>query len=251
MLDPKLQQAMGPSWSRAHKRSRLLSRMLVAADRPANESYQVDLEKGQIEYAIDGSTTTWGTAMLIGTHSHVNGTWMWGFNNPSVSAENSRAMHELYSLDPAIHDSAIHHAIGSDSSLLHDLCDYYSEKAGFLAAFPAEQEKVTAWLAVTPSLRPDWSTDSEGNVWCDTCGIPSINAKQIFNGALGRVCDGCINLALDALGDSATDVDRVEFPDLPPCILSGEHTVRLMTAYSAISYYAALQISQMPVFIRT
>ncbi len=238
-----LKNKMGSPTSRSHRRSRLLSRMLVAAERPADESYQVDLAKGRIEYKIKGTTTTWGDALLLGTFSSVDGTWLWGFNNPSVTPKNPLPLRELYGSDPHWHGEAIQAALAGSDFSLHDFCDYLSEQLGFLAAFPAELEKSTAWLAVNPSLKPDWPADHPDNLWCDTCGVPAWNAKKLIRGALGGVCDSCIQSALDCMSETQTDLDSEFAPTFPPCILSGQCTPRVMTTYSAIGYAAARQVA--------
>lgn len=242
MAPSLLVDRLGHPNARAHKRSRLLSRMLVAEERPANESYQVDLAKGTIEYSIGGTISTWGKVVLLGTLSKVDGTWMWGFSNPSVTPDNPLPMRQLYDTEPAWYEAVIRAAQDQGDSSLHALCDYLSEKLGFLAAFPAEQEKAIAWLAVSPSLKPEWPVDHPDNVWCDTCGVPAWNAKQIIRGVLGGVCDACIRLTLDCMGETHGDLEREFELSLPPCILSAQYIPRVMTAYSAISYSAAQHV---------
>jgi hypothetical protein len=247
MTSSALLDLVGPSHARAHRRSRLLSRMLVTAERPANESYAVFLPEGRIEYAIDGATTTWGEILPLGTHSHRERSWRWGFDDPTSPDESRRRLRAVYDAQAERFDAAAQEALHSGPRAFHDLCDYLSEASGFLAAFPAERETETVWFAVNPTLRPDWPASSPNNTWCDTCGVPAVNARKLFRGALGSVCDACMRLVLDVLKEREKpedlDLEREVHPTLPPCILRGDFVERMMTTYTAISYSAALQVS--------
>lgn len=254
MTTPTFRALVGDSHRRAHRRSRLLSRMLVAAERPANESYRLILPESRIEYVIGDTITTWGEVLLLGTHSIAAPTWRWGWEDSRIPESSRQKLRTIYDASGGKAEAALREALASgDGNGLHDLCDYLSEAAGFLAAFPAETEHSTTWVAVNPSLRPDWPSDSPNNTWCDTCGVASVHARQLFRGALGSVCDACIHLALDVIdaGGKPADLEEEVHPTMPPCILRGDFVPRIMTTYSAISYSAALQVAAMPVFERT
>lgn len=220
-------------------------RHLFARIRPADglevgESYDVDLAKPAFVHTLNGKPITWARAQLVGTHS--GGTFLWGWQNPSIAPAGSQALHGALASLPGLDALLAHGEFELSAEDAGKLAQALALKAGFFAVYPAPVGGALAFLALKVRLAADAPEGDEKTMWCSGCGLGRTQVKALIAGAAGCICENCTRQLLDlrAVSDSLPDDLEAEPVDafMAPCILTGRRTPRVYLPFVAVSWSA-------------
>lgn len=216
------------------------------------ETYDVDLTEPLLVHARDGQPVTWARPQVVGTWS--DGTFLWGWRNPSLAATGWGALREALSKDPELAPILELDAFPIDAAKAARIALALAARAGFATVYPATKGSTLIHLAVRPTLSPPGATEDDAgapelrSAWCSGCGAARHEVRVLLAGLSGSICDGCTRDLVDVLAESSV---RDEDPEaepvheaMPPCILTGRKTPRIFLAYAAVSAGAIARLEE-------
>jgi hypothetical protein len=208
----------------ARMRSKLFARALApeAMAQFPDETYRVDFTVPRFEWLIGGKVTTWGPAQLIGSWAG-DGTWIWGWENPSVGASAYGMVREPIRAIAELSEILGTRKLAMDERTADRLAAYLSHKIGWLGGYPARNENGgIAFLALKLTAIPEHSVEPAENLWCVLCGQYPSQVKRMVKFAPGMgICNECGEKAGEIAGFSR-ERSSSQTQDLFSCALCEE-----------------------------
>jgi hypothetical protein len=247
-LAPRLKQR---GLVQSFDRAKVLSRMPTPGS-GSDEGcrYEVDLAAKHLAYFINDKQSDWCEVELVATWLGTEGTLLWGWRNPSVPPACAESVRRVAEQHPELGALAKLQLFAVDFDTAWCIADWIGGEAGYLACFPAVKDDATAFLATRIRVGPGLAFTNPANVWCSGCGRTPKQAKHLFAGKHGHICEHCVDV-LRVIIDSNREEGRELPPDLdveeeqpfmPPCMMTGKYVPRLFLPYTAVSYTAAMEL---------